>query len=115
MPKPPRPSAVLSRIVLSKISYYQPKSFHKIYQEVIDDYGTITERAIHRYIAALLKIDLIKLSHYDDEGFLYLRTGKWTDPPPKIDVTRFTPDRRRHNASKTDRAAASSSSSSRKS
>lgn len=76
LPKPPRHSAILRQIILSKVSYFQPKQIKQIHQDVLDDYGEISERAMYRYLNRLRGAGLVRRVTYDEDQ-CYLRCGKW--------------------------------------
>lgn len=79
MGKPPSSWEVLQEVILSKVSYFQPKIFHELYQEILDDYGTTTDRTVYRNLDALIKRGLIKRLIFEDDS-CYIRVGKWKDP-----------------------------------
>lgn len=79
LPKPPRPVDVLREIIVSKVSYFQPKIFHELHQEVMDDYGPITDRAVYRNLKWLIKNDLIKRVRFEEDS-CYIRIGRWKQP-----------------------------------
>jgi hypothetical protein len=79
MDRPPSSSMVLREVVLSKISYFQPKNTAEILQDVIDDYGPLDERSLYRYLKYLKDNGKIKSLISDTEIPSYLRTGHWID------------------------------------
>lgn len=46
---------VLKEIVLEHISSRQPKTFQEVYDDVLNDWGSVTERHVYRMIASLIE------------------------------------------------------------
>ena len=79
MEKPPRGVDVLREVIRSKVSFYQPKIFHELYQEVVDDYGPVTDRTVYRNLSWLINEEGSVQRVLFEEDSCYLRTGTWKD------------------------------------
>lgn len=82
----PTSKEVLRQVIVSKVSYLQPKAMYELLQEVVDDYGTITERTLYRHLEELKNNGVVK-SVYNWELDIpsYLRCGRLRKRKPKND------------------------------
>jgi hypothetical protein len=54
-------------------SKYHPRVFSEIYRDVIDDYGPVTLRTVHRYVARLVERGQLLKLDVEFDSFVYLR------------------------------------------
>lgn len=80
LPKAPDTYEVIREVILSKISFFQPKIFNVIFAEVLDDYGITTDRTVYRHLKWFIGQGLVKRVTYDEDP-CYLRVGSWKSEP----------------------------------
>lgn len=85
MARAPKAQDVLREILFSKISYYQPKIFHELHQEVVDDYGPVTDRTVYRNLAWFIDQGLAHRVLFEDDS-CYLKLAEWKPAHCQTDV-----------------------------
>lgn len=55
MANPPGRRTVVTEILMEHLDYENPKPVPEIHNDIVNDYGSFTERAVHRYLSRLVK------------------------------------------------------------
>lgn len=55
MPPPPRMGDIIREMVLEHLSCYEPKTIPQVYWEILNDFGSVSERTVLRQFRALSK------------------------------------------------------------
>lgn len=88
MGRAPSRGEVLRSIVLKHIRFREARPIQVIHHHVREDYGSISERAIHRHVAALVKDGSIAKVFDDSEdlyGYVRVKPPRW-DPVERVYV-----------------------------
>lgn len=77
MPRPPKSWEVVRSTTLRHIRWHEMRQVPDIHRFVINDYGSVTQRTVHRHLKSLLEDGLIvKVRDDCEDTFGYIRANK---------------------------------------